>query len=360
MSSLPDFDRFGDQIVYYKSSEDMKEIKNSSIDVIVTSPPYNRSKTYSDDEGNVYDDQKSESEFQAFLAQVWSECYRVLSPQGMFFVNVGDSANNQGFSSSIAKTIPKSGFIRLQTIIWLKSFLGRGHYTPSGRSRRLNNIFEYIFVFVKNRKTYRMNPQAIGIPYADKSNIGRYAKSDLRDAGNVWFIPYSRTTGSTIKKGHEAPFPIELPYRCIKLTDAGSVLDPFAGTGSTLTAARILNIKGIGYEKFPRREVIRQRITEHQFFPQPVNLIPHLEQTIQKFGEISRSVSFDMLLEANFFSFTKKEYNELRIVQDVLDNLRQDSTLFTDYMNYYNLYIEKTEQLDKRIELTKFFDNSPK
>ncbi|MHA1978109.1 MAG: DNA-methyltransferase [Candidatus Hodarchaeales archaeon] len=356
MKSQPTKDKFGRQIIYYKSSEDMKEVKDSSIDLIVTSPPYNRSKVYSDDEGNVYDDQKSESEYETFLSRVWSECYRVLSSKGMFFLNIGDSANNQGFSNDIAELVTKTGFLRLQTIIWLKSFLGRGHYTPSGRSRRLNNIFEFIFVFVKDRKSYQINPPVIGIPYADKSNIGRYAKSDLRDAGNVWFIPYSRTTGSTIKKGHEAPFPIELAYKCIKLTCAKNVLDPFAGTGSTLAAARILDIDGIGYEKFPRREVIRQRVTEHQFFPQPVNLIPHLEQTIQKFGELSNQVTFNELLAQNKFTFTKKEYNEIRIAQDVLDNLRQDTSLFTEYLTYYRLHFEKDDRSDKRIDLIKYFD----
>jgi len=333
----------------------MNELKDSSIDLIVTSPPYNRSKVYSDDKGNTYNDQKTESEYETLLLQIWSECFRVLSPKGMFFLNIGDSANNQGFSNKIADLVSQSGFFRLQTIIWLKSFLGRGHYTPSGRSRRLNNIFEYIFVFVKDRKNYQMNPQAVGIPYADKSNIGRYATSDLRDAGNVWFIPYSRTTGSTIKKGHEAPFPIELPYRCIKLTGATNVLDPFAGTGSTLAAARILNVNGFGYEKFPRKEVIKQRVTQHQFFPQPVNLLPHLEQTIKKYVELAKTVNFTDLLEKKVFSFTKKEFNEIRIVQDVLDNLRQDTTLFSDYLKYYDTNIEKSDLSDKTIELTEFF-----
>ncbi len=360
MKPESDLDKFGQQVIYYKSSEDMTEVKDLSIDLIVTSPPYNRSKVYSDDKGNVYDDQQSEEEYETLLSKVWSECYRVLSSKGMFFLNVGDSANNQGFSERIADLVTQGGFIRLQTIIWLKSFLGRGHYTPSGRSRRLNNIFEYIYIFVKDRKEYQINPQAIGIPYADKSNIGRYAQSDLRDAGNVWFIPYTRTTGSTIKKGHEAPFPIELPYKCIKLTGATNILDPFAGTGSTLAAARILNIRGIGYEKFPRKTVIHERITGHFFTPQPVNLLPHLEQTIVKYVSIFKDTSFDELLKLKKFTFTKKEYNEIRIIQDVLDNLRQDTTVFTEYIRYYTSYFEKSDQTDKRLALTKFFDKSEK
>ncbi|MHA2054101.1 MAG: DNA-methyltransferase, partial [Candidatus Hodarchaeales archaeon] len=255
-------ERIGEKIrIYYKSSEKMDEIESDSIDVIVTSPPYNRNKTYTDDAGNLYDDNKTEVDYLEFLQTVWVECKRSLGSHGMFFLNIGDSAQNQGFSETIANSVSRSGFIRLQTIIWIKSLLGRGHYTPSGGDRRLNNIFEYIYVFVKDNKKYHLKPKNIGIPYADKSNIGRYGASDLRDAGNVWFIPYSRTTGATIKKGHEAPYPIELPYRCIRLTEAKSILDPFLGTGTSLAAARILGIKGFGYEKYPRKNIIKERIT---------------------------------------------------------------------------------------------------
>jgi site-specific DNA-methyltransferase (adenine-specific) len=283
----------------------MNEIDSNSIDVIVTSPPYNRNKIYTDDKGNLYNDNKTEMEYMEFLHSVWSECFRVLQPYGVFFMNIGDSAKNQGFSEKIAKTVADCGFTRLQTIIWVKSLLGRGHYTPSGRNRRLNNIFEYIYVFVKD-KNYRLKPRNIGIPYADKSNIGRYGDKDLRDAGNVWFIPYSRTTGSTIKKGHDAPFPIELPYRCIRVTEATSVLDPFLGTGTTLAAARIVGISGIGYEKYPRKKIIRERITEHQFTPKQVNLIPHLELTIFELLKATSLYSFRDLLSMGYFKFTKK------------------------------------------------------
>ncbi|MHA2215171.1 MAG: DNA-methyltransferase [Candidatus Hodarchaeales archaeon] len=333
----------------------MNEIMNDTIDLIVTSPPYNRSKTYSDDKGNSYNDQKPYNEYEAFLKQVWSECYRVLSPSGMFFLNVGDSANNQGYSEKMVQLAQEEGFYRLQTIIWLKSFMGRGHYTPTGRDRRLNNIFEYIYVLVKDRSKYRMNPRAIGIPYADKSNIGRYAEYDLRDAGNTWFIPYSRTTGQKLKKGHEAPFPIELPYRCLKLTGANNVLDPFMGTGSTLAAAQMLSLKGIGYEKYPRKDVIRERILEHRFNPKPINLLPHLEQTITKFATLSKFMTFGDLVRQKVFTFSKKEYNELEIILSVLDNLNEDTSLFREYINYFKVHYNK-DFTSRKIKLTEFLE----
>ncbi|MHA2367137.1 MAG: DNA-methyltransferase, partial [Candidatus Hodarchaeales archaeon] len=228
------FDDVAGQIIYYKSSEDMLEVKDESIDLIITSPPYNRKKHYSDDHEEQYNDNLSDEDYFALLKRVWKECYRVLKPSGLFFLNIGDAAQDQGKSHSVVDTAVDVGFIRLQTIIWVKSLLGKGHYTPSGGNRRLNNIWENIFVLVKDKKQYKIYPKEIGIPFADKSNIGRYSDQDLRDAGNIWFIPYTKTTGATIKKGHDAPFPIELPYKCMKLTKAQSVLDPFGGTCSTL------------------------------------------------------------------------------------------------------------------------------
>ena len=223
------------QTLFFKSSEEMSELADQSIDVIITSPPYNRGKTYSSDMGKQYNDQREEEDYLEFLRTVWKECLRVAKDSAVFFLNIGDSAQDQGKSEQVAQSAEEAGWIRIQDIIWIKSFLGKGHYTPSGGNRRLNNIWEHIYFFVKDKKKYAIEPKKIGIPYADKSNIGRYSEVDLRDAGNVWFIPYVKTTGASVKKGHDAPFPIGLPYKCLQLVNkADKVLDPFGGTGSTL------------------------------------------------------------------------------------------------------------------------------
>ena len=74
----------------------------------------------------------------------------------------------------------------------------------------------------------------------------------MRDPGNVWHITYEKTTGATVKKGHEAPFPIGLPYKCIKsVPDAEIVLDPFLGTGTTLAAAESIGRICYGLEIEP-------------------------------------------------------------------------------------------------------------
>jgi site-specific DNA-methyltransferase (adenine-specific) len=265
----------GKQTVFFSSCENMKELDDHSIDVIVTSPPYNIGKLYHTDSAR-YDDRQDYSDYLEFLSRVFSECYRVLSSKGVFFLNIGDSARDQGKSEDVVRCAVKVGFRRLQTIIWVKSVFGKGHYSPSGGDRRLNNVWEFIFVLVK-KKDYQINPKAIGIPYADKSNIGRYSDVDLRDAGDVWFIPYAKTTGIKVKKGHDAPFPVELPLRCLKLVaNARTVLDPFLGTGSTLRAAKELDLAGFGYELFPQEDIIRNTLNEPLSIAK-TPLLPQLE-----------------------------------------------------------------------------------
>ena len=355
---MVDYDSFDNQIVYYKSSENMNEIDDNSIDVIVTSPPYNRNKLYSDDLGRRYNDNQPEEEYFQFLARVWKECFRVLSPRGVFFLNIGDAAQDQGISETVVQLAVEVGFHRLQTIIWMKSFLGKGHYTPSGGNRRLNNLWENIFVLVKDRKSYHINPKAIGIPYADKSNIGRYTDEDLRDAGNIWLVPYSKTTGSTIKKGHEAPFPIELPYKCIKLTEGETVLDPFVGTGSTLTASRLLNKKGFGYEKFPRKEIIKKRILNDSFEQTPLVLLPHLELTIETLSRYCNDLEYTELIEKGLFKFSQKEKVQLQILKDTLDQLNLQIPFLEEYFDQWEKNREKAKCKKKIKVLTKFLEDS--
>ena len=312
-----------DQTVIFKSSEDMSELEDESIDVIITSPPYNRGKAYSSDNGKIHNDKMEATDYYSFLTTIWSECYRVAKKSALFFLNIGDSAGDQGKSEKVAHTAENASWKRIQDIIWVKSFLGKGHYTPSGGNRRLNNLWEHIFLFAKNIKEYKIDPKAIGIPYADKSNVGRYSDIDLRDRGNVWLIPYMKTTGARIKKGHEAPFPIGLPYRCIKMvTNAETVLDPFGGTCSTLSACLKLGVKGYAYEKYPRIDVIKSRILEGKNFHESEdNLIPHLELSLKLMNNLFSDTS--IILPA---IKSKAEFNNYSILYEVLTNLNIDNS----------------------------------
>jgi len=308
----------------------MEELEDESIDVIITSPPYNRGKTYSSDRGDIFDDNQEERDYLVFLTRVWKECLRVSKSTAVFFLNIGDSAADQGLSEKVALSAEDAGWIRIQDIIWMKSFLGKGHYTPSGGNKRLNNLWEHVYLFVKNKQEYELDPKAIGIPYADKSNIGRYSKIDLRDAGNLWLIPYEKTTGISIKKGHDAPFPIGLPYRCIKLVpNTLKVLDPFGGTCSTLAACLKLGIVGIAYEMYPRIDIIKERIIEGMNFKEENTiLIPHLELTVNYLVKLLSKFSYSPQ-KIN----SKKKLNELQIILDVLQNLNLN-TVFKENLEF--------------------------
>lgn len=341
-----------EQTVFFKSSENMSELEDESIDVIITSPPYNRGKAYSSDIGEVHNDKMEESEYFSLLTKVWKECYRVGKERAVFFLNIGDSAVDQGKSEKVAISAEQASWIRIQDIVWVKSFLGKGHYTPSGGIRRLNNLWEHVYLFVKNKDAYKLDPKEIGIPYTDKSNIGRYSDVDLRDPGNVWLIPYAKTTGASIKKGHDAPFPIGLPYKCIKLVpNVSTVLDPFGGTCSSLAACLSLGVKGFAYEKFPRVEVIRSRILEgNDFIESEENLLPHLELSLRL---LNKFVSEMRIFIPRIKS--KVEYNNYRILYRVLDNLKIDSMFkrsLEERINHFKKALNRKNWGDKKYRQT--------
>lgn len=175
---------------------------------------------------------------------VAEQCYRVLKNNSLYFVNFGHLADHKSRPFEVAMVFEDAGFIWIDTITWIKN-----HYTPIQGKKRLNNLTEFIFMFAKG-KDYSLDRLAIGVPYTDKSNIGRYNDKDLRCPGNAWFIPY-KTIQRKEQKYHKDRFPVELPRRCIKLSGIpkGSfVLDPFGGSMTTGVACYELGMKFIGFE----------------------------------------------------------------------------------------------------------------
>lgn len=232
----------------------MREVRTSSVKVCVTSPPYFRKKKYETQ-------YHSYSEYREYLSVVWNEVLRVLSNEGLFFVNIGSSFDNQFKSFDIAHDIVNCGFNFVQTIIWVK-----GHHSPVQGKNHLNHLYEYIFLFSKT-KEYELDRLAIGVPYKDKSNIGRWkvAQQDLRCRGDVWFINYE-TVQRHSEKLHDAIFPRELPELCIKLASKSKedlILDPFLGSGTTILAAHSTGRRSIGYEVNKSYEsIIRKKLAQ--------------------------------------------------------------------------------------------------
>lgn len=230
----------------------MQDVRSGTVQVCVTSPPYFRNKEY-ETQYSTY------AEYREYLREVWREVYRVLKRTGIFFVNIGNSFDNQFKSYEVARDIVDEGFNLVQPVIWVKV-----QHSPIQGTRHLNRLHEYIFIFSKTLD-YELNRLAIGVPYRDKSNIGRWkiAKEDLRCRGDVWYINYE-TVQNHAQKLHEAIFPRELPELCIKLASkekSDLVLDPFLGSGTTILAASDLGRRSIGYEINPAyRAIIEKKL----------------------------------------------------------------------------------------------------
>jgi len=230
-----------------------ERLAEGCVDVIVTSPPYNIGVRY-----GVHRDDMPFDDYVDWMEELAGECRRVLKDEGSFFFNIGDRPSDELRSLRVAERIARH--FRLQnTIHWVKSIaapevdVNIGHYKPVNSPRYLNNCHEYIFHFTKTGAV-PLDKLSIGVPYGDKSNIGRWkhARQDLRDRGNTWFIPYETVQS---QKEHPAAFPPRLAEMCIRLHGLGKgrlvVLDPFMGSGSTALAAQTLGCDWIGFEVDP-------------------------------------------------------------------------------------------------------------
>lgn len=230
------------------------------VDVIVTSPPYNIKKGYSS-----YRDNKDRDAYLEWIYRISKISQSVLKDDGSFFLNIGGAPSDSLLPLEVCNKFIESGYKLQNTIHWIKSIsferedIGKsnvlrndvsiGHFKPIISKRFLTDLHEYIFHFTKEGDN-KLDKLAIGVPYQDKTNIGRWksAKQDKRDRGNAWFISYP-----TIQEGrpHPAVFPEKLPYMCIKLHGTRPsllVYDPFMGIGNTALACLNLGVNYLGTE----------------------------------------------------------------------------------------------------------------
>ena len=234
--------------ILQKSSESMMELPESSIHLMITSPPYNVSKQYDDD--------LSLDEYRSLLSKVFAETYRVLVPGGRACINVANVGRKPyiPLHAFLIHDLTVLGFLMRGEIIWNKaSSAGPSTAWGSWRSPSnpsLRDVHEYILVFSKQSFTRSHRER--------RATITRDEFLELTKS--VWTFPAE----SAKRIGHPAPFPVELPRRLIELyTYAGEVvLDPFAGSGSTCIAAHQTDRHYVGYEKIQEyADLARKRIT---------------------------------------------------------------------------------------------------
>jgi site-specific DNA-methyltransferase (adenine-specific) len=236
-----------------------ENVNEKSVDVVVTSPPYNIGIGYSS-----YNDALPREKYLAWIEEVGVAVKRALSDDGSFFLNIGNKPKDQWIAWDVASVLRKH-FVLQNVIHWVKSIaiskidvgnypniagdIAVGHFKPIVSDRFLNDCHEYIFHFTKSGDAH-LDKLAVGIPYQDKTNVGRWkaAREDRRDRGNTWFIPYE-TIQNKSQRPHPATFPVKLPEMCVKLHGSAKlVVDPFTGIGSTAVAAMRLGVPFVGFE----------------------------------------------------------------------------------------------------------------
>ncbi len=254
-------------------------VPDESVSVVVTSPPYNIGTRY-----NSYKDTRPRQDYLRWIEQVALQIKRVLEPEGSFFFNVGNKPNDPWIAWDVANRL-RPHFVLQNVIHWVKSIaiekrdvgdypnisgdVAVGHYKPITSRRFLHDNHEFIFHFTKTGRV-PLDRLAVGVPYQDKSNIGRWktASQDRRCRGNTWFIPYETVRSRPQQRPHPATFPVRLPEMCIRLHGLERtrlVLDPFVGIGATAVACLRLGIPCIGFEidsgylEWARERLYRER-----------------------------------------------------------------------------------------------------
>ena len=215
-------------------------IKSSSVDLIVTSPPYNVDMEY---EG--YRDDIPYEKYLEFTERWLRNAYELLKPDGRVCLNIpldkSKGRAGEGFQSvyvDVVSVAKKVGFKYFSTVIWNESNISRRTAWGSFASASAPYVIAPVEVIV--------------LLYKHSWKKLRDGVSDIApDEFKQWTLGLWTFPGENPKRvGHPAPFPLELPKRCIKLFSyvGDIVLDPFAGSGTTLVAAYLLKRKAIGID----------------------------------------------------------------------------------------------------------------
>src|ERR1700757_320478 len=189
--------------------QELPTLPDASVDLVVTSPPYNLSLAYS-----TYRDQLDETAYLDWMVRVATELRRVLKPDGSFFLNISGSSSQPWIPFELIVRL-RPLFVLQNHITWIKSIaVGAdtvGHYKPIRGERFLHHNHEHLFHLTLDGQV-RLDRLAVGVPFKDKSNIARRGHAqDLRCRGNTWFIPYRTIQSKAEKFHHPGTFPIDLP-----------------------------------------------------------------------------------------------------------------------------------------------------
>jgi site-specific DNA-methyltransferase (adenine-specific) len=226
----------GQSVIINEDIFSTRRIVPGSIDLIITSPPYNVDILY-----NSHNDQITYDEYLAFSQR----CYSWLKYDGRFCLNIPLDKNKGGQQSvgaDLTTIAKKCGFAYHSTIVWNEGNISRRTAWGSWLSASAPYVIAPVeLIVILYKKSWKKTSGS------RESDISR--EEFMAWTNGLWTFNGERKT----RIGHPAPFPVELPLRCMKLFSFvnDTVLDPFMGSGSTLVAASRCKRKGVGIEIDP-------------------------------------------------------------------------------------------------------------
>ena len=228
------------------------ELENECVDLVFADPPFNIGYEY-----DAYDDQKEADDYVAWCCKWAAEIHRVLKPDGTFWLAIGDD-----FAAELKVAFQKLGFRCRSWVVWYYTF-------GVNCKKKFSRSHTHLFHFVKDPKKFTFNADAVRVPsarqlvYADgRAKPGGRLPDDtwiLRPQDitasftpeeDVWYFPRVCGTFKERAGWHGCQMPEQLLGRIVKVSSnpGDLVLDPFAGSGSTLVVAKKLGRRWLGFE----------------------------------------------------------------------------------------------------------------
>ena len=218
--------------------------KDNTIDLVITSPPYNvdlGNNKFNKNPYDMYNDNKEHKDYLNWLKDIFKLIYKKMKPGGRVAINIGDQKNGaiSTHSDIIQFMVHELNYILMTTLVWDKHHVNSrtswGSYgSPSCPS--FPKPFEFILIFAKENKKLQ-----------EKGETDLTKEEFKKWAFGMWSVA---PEGNAKKIGHPAPFSVEIPYRLIKMLSwkDSLVVDPFCGSGTTGVAAMQLGRKFVGMD----------------------------------------------------------------------------------------------------------------
>ncbi|MGI6330018.1 MAG: DNA-methyltransferase [Bacilli bacterium] len=348
----------------------LKDLSSNSIDIIITSPPYNAAHNYDN-----YNDNQEFNKYLQNMEEIFLECYRVLKKGGRICVNVPFAIKNKEtknvifLAHNIAQILQNLGFINFELISWhkgksLNHFQGNNTAWGSWKSPSCPSfrpLSESILVFCKESIKHIGNKEDIDITSDEfkewTKNTWYFNEETNNGFENIICIP----NGSG-KKEHPTPYPIELVERLLKIYSYKNdiVLDPFNGIGTTTVVASMLKRKYIGIDLSEKYcKIALNRIIENKPFYLVYNYdlgklvnTSTIKNTLNEFFPYKESFS-PHLVPYLIDRYKIKQYNSL------LDPFLGTGSVFLN-TSINNCYGFDTSKLAIEISLAKLIKLNPK